>query len=314
MPKKCALLDMEKGQIVKTHTDVIRSLPASVRSNLTQRTTWPGVVHLAGHLGLISFLGVLIALGVPGWQAMMLPQGIAIIFLFTLHHETIHRTVFANDRLNDIVARGCGLIFLMPSIWFRYFHLAHHRYTQDPDNDPELQSPKPSGRAALLWHLTGINIWTSQISVLFHNALGRCDDTYVPAKAMRRVQIEAVAMLGFYAALIIVSVAFQTTLLVWIWIVPALIGQPFLRVYLLAEHGQCSFFANMLVNTRTTYTNKVVRFLAWNMPYHIEHHSQPSVPFNKLPELHRLMQADLGVTADGYIGFSSEYLAGMKNS
>ena len=98
-------------------------------------------------------------------------------------------------------------------------------------------------------------------------------------------------------------------LLIWIWVVPVLLGQPFLRLYLLAEHGDCPFVADMLQNTRTTFTNRIVRFLAWNMPYHVEHHVYPAVPFHRLPDLHHLMQAELKVTADGYAAFTRGYLA-----
>jgi fatty acid desaturase len=101
--------------------------------------------------------------------------------------------------------------------------------------------------------------------------------------------------------------------LLWVWIVPALIGQPFLRLYLLAEHGRCPFVANMLENTRTTATTWVVRKLAWNMPYHAEHHSYPAVPFHKLPEFHAIVEAHLKETENGYVRFNAKYVAALKS-
>ena len=112
-------------------------------------------------------------------------------------------------------------------------------------------------------------------------------------------------MLCLYA----LGFAFFAPLLFWVWILPALLGQPFLRLYLLAEHGDCPRVANMLENTRTTFTTALVRFLAWNMPYHAEHHVFPAVPFHRLPELHRLLRDHLRVTADGYVTFTRQYLA-----
>lgn len=97
--------------------------------------------------------------------------------------------------------------------------------------------------------------------------------------------------------------------LVWLWIVPALFGQPFLRLYLLAEHGDCPQVANMFDNTRTTFTNRPIRALAWNMPYHTEHHVWPAVPFHQLPNLHTDMRDQLRVTAAGYATFTKGYLA-----
>jgi fatty acid desaturase len=65
----------------------------------------------------------------------------------------------------------------------------------------------------------------------------------------------------------------------------------------------------MFLNTRTTFTTAVVRYLAWNMPYHTEHHVWPMVPFHRLPALHGLMRDHLGVTAEGYAAFTRDYLA-----
>lgn len=98
-------------------------------------------------------------------------------------------------------------------------------------------------------------------------------------------------------------------LLVWVWILPVVLGQPVLRIYLLAEHGDCPRVVSMFENTRTTFTSALVRFLAWNMSYHMEHHVHPTVPFHRLPDLHRLMRANLRVTADGYGAFTRAYLA-----
>lgn len=90
---------------------------------------------------------------------------------------------------------------------------------------------------------------------------------------------------------------------------PCLLGQPALRLYLLAEHGDCPQVADMLQNTRTTFTARAVRALAWNMPYHAEHHLAPQVPFHRLPALHALIRDRLRVTAPGYAAFTRDYLA-----
>ena len=76
------------------------------------------------------------------WLALALPaHGVSLVFLFAPFHETIHHTAFRGRRLNDAVAWFCGAVLMPPSVAFRHFHLAHHRYTQDPARDPELRSP-----------------------------------------------------------------------------------------------------------------------------------------------------------------------------
>ena len=94
---------------------------------------------------------------------------------------------------------------------------------------------------------------------------------------------------------------------------PLILGFPVLRLYLLAEHGRCPEVEDMFLNTRTTVTSRFVRFLAWNMPYHAEHHAMPSVPFHKLPTLHNMTAAHLGRVSDGYSEFSKAYVSSFRD-
>jgi fatty acid desaturase len=46
-------------------------------------------------------------------------------------------------------------------------------------------------------------------------------------------------------------------------------------------------------NCRTVYMNPVLRFLYWNMNYHLEHHMFPLVPYHALPRLHEAIRNEL---------------------
>ncbi|MET1415085.1 fatty acid desaturase family protein [Roseibium sp. HPY-6] len=294
------------------HRTFIAGLSASERARLTEKSDAKGLVMLVLHFGLIALFGTLITLGVPGWQFLMIVQGILIIFLFTLLHETVHGTAFRSPWLNDWVARICGFLIAVPSDWFRYFHFAHHRHTQDPDKDPELATGKPETVWQYIAHVSGLPTWRNEFQTLIRNAMGSSRDAFVPKNGRRKVRREAIVSLALYATLTAGSVAVGSDILLYVWILACLLGQPFLRLYLLAEHGRCPFVANMLENSRTTYTNTLVRKLAWNMPYHAEHHSYPTVPFHKLPDLHRLTKAHLGATSNGYTEFHANYLSDLK--
>jgi len=117
----------------------------------------------------------------------------------------------------------------------------------------------------------------------------------------RFTQDEARVYLAAYVAIVLISLwAASPLALVGWWIVPLLIGQAFLRPYLLAEHTACAFTRDCLENTRTTRTLAVVRLFAWNMPYHAEHHAFPAVPFHALPRLHAHVRARLANLEPGY--------------
>jgi fatty acid desaturase len=289
------------------HKDFVAALPPDLKTQLTSKSNRRGLTHLAGHAALILLLATLIATKAPGWWLLLPLQGIALIFLFTLEHETTHKTPFSNTTLNDWVGRLCGFLILLPFEWFRYFHLGHHRWTNIQSRDPELLSPKPETRAAWVWHVSGVPYWLSQIRLLARIALGGGAADYLPTTALPRIRREVLAMIIGYA--LAAASLFWTSTLFWVWLLPILLGQPALRLFLLAEHGDCPTVANMFENTRTTFTTKAISFLAWNMPYHTEHHVYPAVPFHQLPTLHALMKQELRVTADGYAEFTKEYLA-----
>src|SRR5262249_27766892 len=98
------------------------------------------------------------------------------------------------------------------------------------------------------------------------------------------------------------------------WVFPAVLGQPFLRLFLLAEHSGCAFNDDMLENTRTTLTNVAMRGLTWRMPYHAENHSFPSVPFHALPKLHALIGRRVRVTASGYLAVHRQLLQRLRST
>jgi fatty acid desaturase len=288
------------------HKAFLRALPIEVKAQLMLRSDAAGLLHLTGHLGLILVCGVWIGLGLPLWWALLPVQGVLIVFLFTLEHEATHKTPFASERLNEWVGRFCGFLLLLPFQWFRYFHLAHHRWTNIEGQDPELQGGKPETMAAWVWHVSGLPYWWAELRLLAQLSLGRAEAAYLPASALPRIIHEARWMVLGYA--VVGLSLLYTPLLFWVWLLPVVLGQPALRLYLLAEHGDCPRVVNMFENTRTTYTSEILRFLAWNMPYHVEHHVFPAVPFYLLPRLHRLMKAELRVTAAGYQAFTAAYL------
>jgi len=238
----------------------------------------------------------------------MLVQGILLNFLFTTLHETVHRTPFKTRWLNDTVGWLCAFVVLLGPQHFRHFHLAHHRFTNDPANDPELASGRPATPAQYAVYMSGFGDWSWRLRTLAKNALLANRDSYVQERARSAVRREACALIGLYVALAAMSVVLTTNLLVVTWVAPLLLGGPFLRGYLLAEHAGCPSVESMFDNTRTTFTNRVVRFIAWNMPFHAEHHVFPAVPFHQLPAFHEHTKRHLMSTADGYVTFNRRYL------
>jgi fatty acid desaturase len=119
-------------------------------------------------------------------------------------------------------------------------------------------------------------------------------------------------LLGLYLLALLASIAAASAALLYLWVAPVLLGQPFLRLYLLAEHTGCPLVANMLENSRTTRSLAPLRRLAWNMPYHAEHHAYPALPFHALPAAHRVLRASIAIQAPGYVAVQREILAALR--
>jgi fatty acid desaturase len=270
---------------------------------LAARSDRRGLAQLALHLAALLATGTALALarGSPWLAPALLLHGLVLVFLLAPLHETIHRTAFRSRRLNDAVARAAGAILLLPPEYFRAFHFAHHRHTQDPLRDPELSTPKPASLAGYLWQVSSLPYWGERIATTLRHARGRVDEPFVARHLKPRILREARALVGLYGLLALGSVLARSDALLVFWLAPALLGQPFLRMYLLAEHTLCPLVPDMLRNARTTRSIALVRCLAWNMPYHAEHHAHPALPFHALPAAHALLEDRIAVQARGYV-------------
>jgi len=273
-----------------------------------------GLLQLLPHLMLIA-IGTLLIAAAHGtlwlWPAMLF-QGVVLIFLFAPLHESIHGTAFKSRRLNQAVARVAGFLLLLPADYFRLFHFAHHRYTQDPERDPELITPKPKTLGQWAWHVSGAPYWLGNGKAMLQHALGQADADFIPEPQKAVIVREARWHLLIYALLAAASVAAGSDALLIYWVVPALLGQPFLRLYLLAEHTLCPLVPDMYANTRTTFTNRALRFLCWNMCFHVEHHAYPGLPFHALPNAHEVLAPRLKVTAPGYLAVTGQVLKAVR--
>lgn len=280
--------------------------PAAIRA-LSAQTNAAALVRCAVQGGLIVAGDVLIWQAVQAYGAvaalpLMVAQGVLIAFLFMALHETAHRTAFRTRWLNALIGQACGVTIALPFEYYCLFHWDHHRHTQDPARDPELiVAARTDTPLRLAFAFTGLPQLGGRVALMLRHALtGRVSVPWVPADKRALVVREARLYLLVYAGLAAGSLATGSMLLVWTWLVPLLIGQLFLRPYLYSEHTGCGRARNALDNTRTTYTNAAMRWIAWNMPYHAEHHAFPSVPFHALPKLNALVATRIAHTGDGY--------------
>jgi fatty acid desaturase len=132
----------------------------------------------------------------------------------------------------------------------------------------------------------------------------------VPAGEWRRVRREARTFVTIYAAAVTVSVVTGSTALVWLWLLPRLVGEPIMRIARLSEHAGRPFTTDVAESTRSLRVPAPLRLLAWNMPYHAAHHAAPSVPFHALPAWHERWAGT--PPTGGYLAAQAGILREMK--
>jgi len=295
-------------------TDESDFLGRETIQRLSRRSDYKGLIQLGGHLGILMLTGMALTLA---WNTvLMLPvllaYSLVLTFLFAPLHETIHYTAFKSRWLNSVVAACIGLVLLLPSQYFRCFHYAHHRHTQDRNHDPELMGKKPYTLRSLLLHISGLPLWWGNIRAIYRHATAVVDEPYLEQRHHQKIITEARWHLLIYLAILILSLLASNAWIWWYWILPSLIGQPFLRLFLLAEHNGCDFSDNMLQNSRTTYTVPLINFLAWNMSYHAEHHYLASIPFYALPALHAWTGQRVKYKGESYRQVNREIVAQVE--
>ncbi|MDP1798459.1 MAG: fatty acid desaturase [Planctomycetaceae bacterium] len=242
---------------------------------LSQRSDARGFQQAATHLAIMIATGALVWLTQSHWWLMipaMILHGITIVTMFAPMHECVHKTAFATPIYNEIFGWFAGLLSFYNFTFYRYYHTWHHRYTQDPERDPELLDLKPASISGYLAEISGLWFWPMRPWNFLKLALGITRGVpFLPEKARGKIALSAAIQLSIYVAGVISIIAGYPY--VWLyWFLPALLAQPFLRAVTVAEHTGCTIGDNGLTNTRTTLTLFPVRLLMWNMPFHTEHH------------------------------------------
>jgi fatty acid desaturase len=286
---------------------------------LSVRSNAPAIVRAVSHYGAIVVVGTLIWLvssmyGLLWTIPLIVVQGYFVAFLFMVVHETAHKTAFRSRALNLVFGHLSSFAIGLPYEYYCLFHWDHHRYTQDPARDPELLvGPMPASDTQLAIAYSGLRQVAFRLGLMLrHGPTGNASAPWIPQAKRQIVVKEARLYLIGYAVLLLASLALHAAILLWVWIVPLVVGQLFLRPYLYAEHTGCDRTRSAFQNTRTTYTGIFTKWFAWNMPYHVEHHAYPSIPFHALPKLNGIVDEQIVYRGRGYLAVTRETWAWFR--
>jgi fatty acid desaturase len=260
--------------------------PARLKA-LSVKSDLRGFAQVGARLSALVLSGVALYLTWGGWLAVpvFIAHGSLINFLYAGQHELSHWTVFRTKALNEVFGRLFGFILIYPRDFDQIQHFAHHRYTQDWEGDGELARERYTLTSYLLWVL-GPTYWYTRVRRVIRFSFGVVSEPYIPDRRKAEVIREARWHLAGYALIAVLSIATGSWAAVQLWLLPMLAMKPVHQLQNTIEHLGLPHVDAITENTRTTRTNALMRWLAWNMQYHTAHHAFPGVPCYALPKLH----------------------------
>lgn len=229
--------------------------------------------------------------------------GLLCCSMFAALHEAGHGTAFKSRNLNRWVATIAGVAHFYPYYIFRELHFAHHRHTHIPGLDPEISIGDQPAPAILtnpplyLAFLSGIPFLLFKFNLILLGVIGFPEiirkkiTAYIRPKMRTKIAIESFFFLLIYGGF--AFLAWYVYAGFWAVFTGQIVGHGFLSMYLVMEHNGLPHEGDIMDRTRSIQTNKLVKFLLWNMPYHAEHHAYPAVPFHALPMLHEELKTEL---------------------
>ena len=279
-------------------TDEIRDLRV-IREHRAWLTVLVNYALIAASMGLVAYapnaFTVVLALVIIGTRQL----GFAVMM-----HESAHRTLFTNRRLNDFVGNWLAAypVYLSADM-YRAHHLEHHAKTwTDGDPDLSLATGFPVSKASMTRKVARDLLGVTGLKQL----LGT---TYLVVKVVRGEQVDAGTLplrLERKPAIRMVVGTIVTNLILFgiLWA----LGHPMLyllwagawlttnklvaRIRSIAEHAVIPDPTDMMGQTRTVRAGWLERLLIApnRVQYHLEHHLLMTVPHYNLPKFHEMLR------------------------
>lgn len=225
-------------------------------------------------------------------------------------HDTGHRAMFTNPRVNDWVGKWLGAYpILHDMIRYRHYHYQHHVNVGTAE-DPDLALIKgyPTSVRSMFRKIardlsgaTGIKgqiaVIMMHLNYLTYNLGGQVKRIVQKDRSWKEFLTTAFKNLSgpILANLILLALLslLASPWLYLLWIGALLTTYNFsIRIRAIAEHSMVEDPTDQVRNTRTTYANWLERmlFAPHNVNYHLEHHMLMAVPPYNLPKMHKILK------------------------
>lgn len=267
-------------------------------------------------LGTSGYLGILLW---GSWWAVFPFAVYGVLFTSSSDsrwHESLHGTAFKADWMNNALYEIAAFMVCRESTRWRWSHIRHHSDTYIRGVDPEITVQRPLTPWGLFVIFTNLKHVPLEYRNMLTHAFGRLvpgEEQFVPESQHRRMFAIARIYVLIYASVFGAAVYANSILPLMLVVLPSFYGQWLLPIFGLPQHiALAEDTLDHRLNSRTVYMNPVIRFLYWNMNYHIEHHMYPMVPYHQLPKLHESIKHDMPPTYSGLVDVYKEIVPAVR--
>ncbi|HET6976581.1 MAG TPA: fatty acid desaturase [Pyrinomonadaceae bacterium] len=264
---------------------------------------------------LLSWL-ILSTSGVVSIIPMML-LGMMFAHCIELQHQCLHHTAYRSKRWNRFIGFLLGLPSFVSYSDFQYSHMRHHRNLGTPKDKEFFDHDYESLRSVwqFLPHLFLIPYHKALACNIFNTLRGKLTRDDATPKILRKIRTEYLLMALAIASMVTLTIVFQTWIFVKLWFIPFLFSIPTHALIELPEHFGCNGKTpDVLKNTRTIRAGKFVIWFTNGNNYHAEHHWLPSVPTDKLEDLHQTLADRMEYLEDSYWSFYRKFFQHLLSS
>lgn len=243
---------------------------------LTNPTVWLFVIGI----GTLTTGAAGYLLGVLPAPATIAINATAIYLLFTVMHDSMHRTAHRSRFVNDLLGRISALPLTVTMPQFRAVHYEHHSHTNDPERDPDLGVARQPRWALPLWclgimvdyrrHFYGRRLWRDRADLA-----------------------ESLAMECVLLGVVVGSIATGTfgTIAV-VWLGPALIAVALLALcFDFLPHYP--YESNERYRDTRIYPGRFLNALLLGQNYHLVHHLWTTIPWYRYQRVYREIEHEL---------------------
>jgi fatty acid desaturase len=283
---------------------------AQVRSIRFQAKVIVLVVATAALISLSLYLST------PLWILPSLFLGLAYAHAVELQHQCLHSTGYRTKTWNRVVGIILGLPSFVSFSDYQNSHLKHHRLLGTPEDKEffNYSYQKLTSIPALIPHLWMMRHYRDVVGYIFKSVAGRLvrkEDATL--KMAKRIRFEYQLMGLFLFVMAAITIVFQTTIFLKLWVIPFLVAVPAHALIELPEHIGCNTkVPNVLENTRTILASKLAVWFVDGNNYHVEHHWLPGVPNDRFADLHPQVVSRIVYLESSYWSFYKSFFLNLR--